>query len=707
MTTRGWASIIPVLWLSLSLAAQAALAQTPEALARTLREKPSPAAKSALAQYAKVHAKEQNGALADLALAFHELEAKAPDRALALLKTLEGRLPKLRDYVQFFEAQSLAALERQKDAAKAALAVTNSPVETRAVALAVTALGQSGGAAQALEQVRARLTRLEAPLGTLALGEALEATGDAAGAAAAFKSVYVKYPRAAEAQAASHGMDRLGVALSAEERFTRGNVLLELNDGAAARVEFQAAAAGLTGEERSLALVRAAAGQFKAGMSASALTTLEGLEATGEADAERLYWAVQAARRGRQYVAMKALGQKLIRAHQTSRWRAEALLTIANQEMLDEEAGQPQRYFEACAATQVESLTVAHCAWRVAFAAHLARRPDAFSLLTAFVNKYSASPHVSAAVYYLGRLSESKSITDAASYYLRASTSFPNHYYGVLARARLTAAAFRNITAQPAYEDARFAAPPAANFEPDAETKLRAERAQMLTSAGLDDYAERELRFHLRGGGPAHLVAQSLAQLASRKGDHGRAVRLIKGLFPGYLALPIDKAPAAFWKLAYPMPYRESLERYARSHDLDPFLVAGLIRQESEFNPRAISRSKALGLMQVMPATGRELAKKTGVSRFTNAMLFDPEVSLKFGTYHFRKWLDAEQGRIEVTLAAYNAGKTRADRWIKRHEFREPAEFIETIPFLETRDYVQSVLRNADFYRRLYGAPAR
>jgi soluble lytic murein transglycosylase len=403
---------------------------------------------------------------------------------------------------------------------------------------------------------------------------------------------------------------------------------------------------------------------------------------------------------------MKVLGQKLIGLHQSSRWRAEALLTVANQETLDEESGQPQRYFEACAATQVESLSVAHCTWRVAFAAHLARRANAFALMAAFAERYPASPHVSAAIYYLGRLSESKSVTDAASYYQRAAVSFPIHYYGVLARSRLESKALRGVTAQPAFEDSRFAAPPVAGFDPDAETKLRTERAQMLVAAGLDDYAERELRFHLRGGGPAHLVAQSLAQLASRQGDHGRAVRLIKGIFPGYLMLPLEKAPAAFWKLAYPLPYRESLERYAGSQGLDPFLVAGLIRQESEFNPKVISRSRAHGLMQVMPATGREIARKVGVKRFTNSMLLDPEVSLKFGTHHFKKWLDAEQGRVEVTLAAYNAGKTRADRWIKRHQFREPAEFIETIPFLETREYVQSVLRNADFYRRLYG-PAR
>ena len=110
--------------------------------------------------------------------------------------------------------------------------------------------------------------------------------------------------------------------------------------------------------------------------------------------------------------------------------------------------------------------------------------------------------------------------------------------------------------------------------------------------------------------------------------------------------------------------------------------------------------------MQVMPATGRELSRKLGIKPYSTPRLLEPQVSLQMGTYHFKQWLDAEKGQVEVTLAAYNAGKTRADRWSKNGPFQEPSEFIEMIPFTETREYVQSVLRNADVYRRLYGGTA-
>jgi soluble lytic murein transglycosylase len=130
--------------------------------------------------------------------------------------------------------------------------------------------------------------------------------------------------------------------------------------------------------------------------------------------------------------------------------------------------------------------------------------------------------------------------------------------------------------------------------------------------------------------------------------------------------------------------------------------VAALIRQESEFNPKALSRARAYGLTQVLPSTGREVSRKLKMRRFNAAMLYQPDVNLRIGTWYLRAMLDQLQGRWEPTLASYNAGKSRVVNWLRWSDFREPAEFIESIPFNETRNYVQSVLRNADIYRRLY-----
>lgn len=114
-----------------------------------------------------------------------------------------------------------------------------------------------------------------------------------------------------------------------------------------------------------------------------------------------------------------------------------------------------------------------------------------------------------------------------------------------------------------------------------------------------------------------------------------------------------------------------------------------------------------MGLAQVMPATGKQLSRKLGIKRFRNAMLLRPEINLRLGAYYLRSILDQFDGRWEPVLAAYNAGGSRARAWLGWGDFREPAEFVETIPFSETRHYVQVVLRNAETYRALYAGRAK
>jgi soluble lytic murein transglycosylase len=154
--------------------------------------------------------------------------------------------------------------------------------------------------------------------------------------------------------------------------------------------------------------------------------------------------------------------------------------------------------------------------------------------------------------------------------------------------------------------------------------------------------------------------------------------------------------------LLFPLPYRTDLLQCAHEREIDPYLLAGLIRQESEFNPQAVSPAKAYGLTQVRPATGRQYAREAGVQRFTTRALYQPAVNLKIGGSILRGMLNHNNGNLEQTLAAYNAGPARVAEWLTWNTYREPAEFVESIPFTETRDYVQAVLRNAEMYRRLY-----
>jgi soluble lytic murein transglycosylase len=158
-------------------------------------------------------------------------------------------------------------------------------------------------------------------------------------------------------------------------------------------------------------------------------------------------------------------------------------------------------------------------------------------------------------------------------------------------------------------------------------------------------------------------------------------------------------------EIIYPFPYREVIMAEAAEADVDPFFLAGLIRQESAFDADIVSRAGAIGLMQVMPATGDELARAERISGFTTESLETAEINLHLGVNF---WTDLERAfvgtHLPLMLSAYNAGPTRARRWRQLPENADPVRFTERIPFDETRGYVKNVSRNAALYRALYGA---
>src|SRR5205085_9984357 len=157
----------------------------------------------------------------------------------------------------------------------------------------------------------------------------------------------------------------------------------------------------------------------------------------------------------------------------------------------------------------------------------------------------------------------------------------------------------------------------ASKMEPTAETRLRIERAQLLRSAGLAELATGELRFGARKSSQPALLAIEMARTAD---SAYLGLRAMKSFAPEGLSAPLDGAPGEYWQFLFPLPYKDDVVRNARAQSLDPSIVAALIRQESEFNPRALSRAKAYGLTQVRPTTGRTLSRKAGLRTFTSGM---------------------------------------------------------------------------------------
>jgi soluble lytic murein transglycosylase len=118
-----------------------------------------------------------------------------------------------------------------------------------------------------------------------------------------------------------------------------------------------------------------------------------------------------------------------------------------------------------------------------------------------------------------------------------------------------------------------------------------------------------------------------------------------------------------------------------------------------------VSRANAVGLMQLLPKTGKLVAHQESLKRYNPSELFTPTVNLQLGTRYFRGMVDKFGGSFEHALAAYNAGSDRVEEWMGQGPYRDSPEFVESIPFTETREYVQAIMRNANVYRQLYGAP--
>jgi soluble lytic murein transglycosylase len=274
----------------------------------------------------------------------------------------------------------------------------------------------------------------------------------------------------------------------------------------------------------------------------------------------------------------------------------------------------------------------------------------------------------------LGRQSESvEKLTHLADFH---TTS----YYAGLAEERLGRPSSATVTALPADDT-----PPPF---PATLTGTHAERARILAGLGWRRLARREL-----DALGSDVSSHELIDAYQSVGAISAALRVARDVWRDSSNTP--------HRDLYPLGYWETVRSAAERHQLDPFLVVSLIRQESLFEPQAVSPADARGLMQLMPATARELSREGG-QPVDRAALFQPDVNVDLGTTLLARLLVRYDGSSAKALAAYNAGQDAVAKWERRYGEREKDEFVELISYRETRDYVKAVLRNYRLYRRLY-----
>jgi soluble lytic murein transglycosylase len=297
--------------------------------------------------------------------------------------------------------------------------------------------------------------------------------------------------------------------------------------------------------------------------------------------------------------------------------------------------------------------------------------------------RYPRSEYALATRYWSGRAYARAGDTAASRARWRdVAGREPLSYYAMLSNRRLGAPAW--LPPAPADSAVHAAAVDSAMARVAMLERLGFETEVRHEYATLADEADRS---------PSRLVATGAALR-----DHGQPSRAIA---LGWKAVGRGIRTADTYRLVYPVLYHDLLAAQSRRNRLDPALVAALIRQESSFTPRAVSRAGARGLMQVMPNVGRSIARSRGYPLWDPALLFDPAANLELGTSHLAAAL-RQHPDLTRALAAYNAGDSRVRRWNRKAGVADPEVFAERIPFDETRDYVRIVQRNVEMYRVLY-----
>ena len=540
-----------------------------------------------------------------------------------------------------------------------------------------------------------------------ALGRAYQLAGDTNHAAPIYRTIYQTQPLAYEAGAAAAQLQAMGTPLSAGERKTHADVLFNAKRYGDASAEYNAIGknnAGLSASDRNALAIYAAVCDFK--LKHLSRRDIEKLPDTADDTAAlKLYMLAELSRNEDNREDHDALITQMVTRFPTSRWLEEALYSGGNMYLLKHDSKQAIYHYATLVKMFPNSTYAPSAHWRAAWMNYRIRNySEAARLMDEQIERYPGGIEIPGAIYWRGRIYEDEehNFPQAVNYYRKVTDIYANYYYAVLARQRLAVLGTQAATPPaPALSAAQKGpAPELTGDLPENDTHLI--KARLLANAALNEYIGPEIH-----ASPTSVEWGALAQaeIFVSYGEYTRALQSMKHSGISFFTMPIGQVPTIYWHLLFPQPYWTELVANSGSNGLDPNLVASLIRQESEFNAGVVSHMNAYGLMQLLPSVGKSIAKKQGIKRFDAKQLLNPSVNLELGTINLKQVLGRFGGQVEYALAAYNAGDTPVRQWLSSNDYKDVPEFVESIPYTETRDYVQAILRNREMYRALY--PAR
>jgi peptidoglycan lytic transglycosylase len=685
-------------------------------MAAQLLQDRTPAAYAGVEAYARRHTREDAGALAWLVLGYAHILDKDYAKAVDPLNRAQPHAGDLGDYVSFYLGTAYLQSGRAAEAVSALRAFEKQYPESLLLRDARVLYGNALLANNRSKEAIAVLEQDRTPPRSdleLALGQAYAASGQPDKAAEILRNLYITMPLSPEASQADIELKKLASItklppLGLNGRRTRADLLAKGRRFSDAAAEYRDLLSVVSPDDRPELQLALGVALRRSGQDKEAKKVLETLDSSSpEINPQRLYNLGEVARDDDDEHGLLQYLAELRQAAPTSFWLQQALMSEGNYYLLKTDYDKAIDAYRELHERFPDASRAAYAHWKVAWLSlRQGRTAEAKTGFEEQIGLYPTSAEVPAALYWRARLAEEdKDPGMARAYYQKVSERFRNFYYGELARRRLREikadgapphyALLDRVPAINAGTSVTMSDPPTDN--------LRYQKAQLLENGALVDFAVRELQA-AGAEDRGNWVAAETAKLYEGAGRYDGAIRVFKRAVPNYFAVDLPTLPRPYWEALFPKPYWLELKKFSSQNALDPYLVASLIRQESEFNPDAVSRANALGLMQLLPKVGSEVARQEKLRHFSPAQLFTPKVNLQLGTRYFREMVD-KFGAFEYALAAYNAGTNRVTDWLGQGKYRDPQEFVESIPFTETREYVQAILRNASVYRQLYGTP--
>jgi soluble lytic murein transglycosylase len=555
---------------------------------------------------------------------------------------------------------------------------------------------------------------VDAPAIWLSLANAALADGDRGRAAEAFLHVYYEFPLSEHAARAEGPLQTLAEVQQIEtgnRRYTlelgRGERLFGSRRYAEARNSFLRLKPHATGGDADLVSLRLAEIDYFQGRHTNASEALRPFLTTGPRQAEARFFYLMSQHGLRNYDTFEQLVHALETDFPDSTWVEEALNNLATFYIQQDRDDEADSVFRTLYERFPLGRYAERAAWKAGWASYRKGDMDeAARLFETAAKNFPRSDYRPGWLYWSGRARGSKGDTGGAiDRYQLTIADYHNTYYG-----RLAEKVLRQQGVTPGAGNLVFARIAARidgeeDYFPPNETAIRT-----LLALGLYDAAMNELEFARAKWGDSPGIAATMAWANKQKAASASgteqfslargSITLMRRAYPQFMAGGGHLLPREILTTIYPLSYWDLIKKYAGQHRLDPYLVAALMAQESTFVRDIKSHAGAYGLMQMMPRTGRQYARRLKIP-YSLRLLTTPEPNIRMGTMYLADKI-REFGSVHLALASYNAGETPVRRWMREFPDLPQDEFIDSIPYPETQLYVKRLLGTAEDYRRLY-----